>query len=132
VTAELTERNKGMLDQHIAGLTYRQIGAAHGMSAQAAHQVVQRTGRQHCEEVLANVHDAQDDGQDAALVLLMPQEPGTPEQRLMLRYVQFIEQGMRDLGADIEMSFHPAGYEGQMAVAFTDRAYQPSERITAP
>jgi hypothetical protein len=117
-----------MLNAHIAGQSYREIGAAHGISAQAAHQIVQRTGRAHVEEVLENVHDAMRDDPDAALVLLIP--PGTSaERRLTLAYVAYVEAAMRRLGAEPDLSFHGA-LGGGMAVAIVDRAYRP-ERITA-
>jgi hypothetical protein len=119
-----------MLDQRIAGMTFRQIGAAHGISTQAAHEIVTRTGRQHSAEVLANVHDAMnDDPGGGALVLLVP-GGSSAERRLVLRYLTYVEEGMRKIGADPELSFHPAGYEGGLAVAIVDRAYRTERTAT--
>lgn len=118
--AEAVDRNLGMLWQRIGGATLQQIGDAHGVTPQTVHVIVNRTGRRHVEDVLLGMWSAQ--RADALLVLAVP-AGFDHEQQLTLKYAEWLVGELVEHGAEPQLHYRPAGFDGGFVIALEDRAF---------
>lgn len=115
---EAVQRNLGMLYQRVAGATLQEIADEHSVTSQTVHVIVDRTGRRHVEDVLLQMWLAQK--QDTLLVLAVPAGLAE-EQRLTLRYVDWLLSEFAALGETVRVHYRPAGFDGGFVLALEDR-----------
>jgi hypothetical protein len=104
--------DRAVLDEHIAGASFRDIGARHGISHERARQVYVREARAHVDKIELDMLACRKSGE--AFLLLIP---NGPDRTLALDYLSWVVKQLRsrDIAVAVRVHTTTAGLAVELA-----------------